>query len=101
MLLAIPGENFRFVFLLWLLALDFILLEEVVDGLVSATASGHVQQLVVVPVLRQHALRPSGLLSKESNVLNGALLADKDTKHDDGVGAPVCLAVEAPLVVRV
>ena len=58
-------------------------------------------ELIVVPVLFQHFLRPNGRPSKHFSELVGATFAHESTEVDDGVRRLGHFAVQAPLVVGI
>ena len=101
MFLSVPLEDLGLVFLADGPTLKRILLEEQVKRPVPAAAFRHVKELVIVPVLAKHALRPRCLAIEKLNNILRTILAHKRPEENNGVCAQVHLAVEAPFVVGV
>ena len=101
MFLSVPLEDLGLVFLADGPTLKRILLEEQVKRPVPAAAFRHVKELVIVPVLAKHALRPRCLAIEKLNNILRTILAHKRPEENNGVRAQVHLAVEAPFVVGV
>ena len=101
MFLSVPLEDLGLVFLADGPTLKRILLEEQVERPVPAAAFRHVKELVIVPVLAKHALRPRCLPIEKLNNILCTILAHKRPEENNGVRAQVHFAVEAPFVVGV
>ena len=76
-------------------------MEEQKERLVAACSSGYVHELVVVPVLLEHALGPDSRTTEYFCQLIRAPFTDKSAEVDDGMGRLADFAVEAPFVVGV
>ena len=101
MFLSVPLEDLGLVFLADGPTLKRILLEEQVKRPVPAAAFRHVKELVIVPVLAKHALRPRCLAIEKLNNILRTILAHKRPEENNRVRAQVHLAIEAPFVVGV
>ena len=99
--IAVPLENLRIVFVSNLTRLDTILLEKLVKCLIPATASCDMHQLIIVPMLRQHTLRPRSFSTKLTNDAIGAVFADKAPEEYDCVRALRHLTVQTPFIIRI
>ena len=96
---AVPLEDLRIVFVFNIARLNTILLEKEVKCLISATTSCNMHQLIVVPMLCQHTLRPRSFSSKMINDAIGAVFADKTPEENDRVSALRHLTIQTPLIV--
>lgn len=100
MVTLIPLENLGVVLFADLTALERILLEEQVEGLVTAGSLSYVHELIVVPLLAENSLGPNCGPAELTDELGSAALADKCAEEDNSVSAFVDLAVKTPFVVR-
>ena len=97
----VPLEDLGSVFLFDVTRLDTILLEKLVKCLISATTPSDMHQLIVIPMFRQHRLRPCSFSPELINDAVSTVFADKAPEENDCVRALRYLTVQTPFIVRI